>query len=161
MKILKLLTGFAVVVVCTSGFAVDITVGTVLAFDRDARILVLTDRTVWSLAESSAPIPDDLEAGARVQFSYESDEDGIADIIEIRVSREALGQGATDVAQGTVLAYDRKARLLVFEDKTTWSLDTMTSSLPFGLDAGDRVEIRYESDEDGVVIIKEISILLD
>ena len=143
------------------GLAADIAVGTVLAYDREAGTLVLTDRSVWSLAETSAAVPDGLAADDRVQFSYESDEDGVADILLIKVIREAPEHGSTLVTEGTILAYDREARLLVFDDMSTWSLQGMRGDVPFGLDAGDRIEIEYEPGEDGVARIHEISILLD
>ena len=68
--------------------------------------------------------------------------------------------GAQDISDGTVLAFDRKANILVFTDKTVWPLETLTSSLPANLKAGDRVEIQYESNEDdGVTAIHSIKIL--
>jgi hypothetical protein len=145
----------------TSALAADIAVGTVLAYDREAQTLVLTDRSVWSLAQVSAAIPGNLASGARVQFSYESDENAVADILQINVIRGAPERGATRTTEGTILAFDREARLLVFDDKSTWSLQGMRSEVPFGLDAGDRIEIEYEPRDDGVAIIYEISILLD
>lgn len=155
------LLAFILSIGATCALAADIAVGTVLAFDRDAKTLVLTDRTVWSLANSSGAVPGNLAAGDRVQFSYESDEDGVANILEINVIREAPEHGSKLVAEGTILAFDREARLLVFDDKSTWSLRGMRGKVPFGLDAGDRIEIEYEPGDDGVAIIHEISILLD
>lgn len=140
---------------------VDIAVGTVLAFDRKARTMVLTDRTVWSLVPPSIHIPEGLAAGDRVQFSYKTNEDGVSDILEINITHEPPLPGARSIAKGTVLAFDRKAQLLVFTDKTAWSLANMKTALPLGLNAGDRIEIDYQSDEDGVAVIHDISILSD
>lgn len=64
-----------------------------------------------------------------------------------------------DSTDGTVLAFDRKANTLVLTDKTVWSLELMQSEVPSELQAGDRVEINYESDEDGISAISDIKIL--
>jgi hypothetical protein len=58
-----------------------------------------------------------------------------------------------------VLVLDRKARILVLTDRTVWALNVMKSDLPAGLKAGDRVEIEYESDEEGIKAIDSITIL--
>ena len=64
---------------------------------------------------------------------------------------------AADVADGKILAYDRKAEVLVFTDKTVWALETLQTAAPADLKAGDRVEITYESNEDdGVTAIHSI-----
>lgn len=145
----------------TNALTIDIDVGTVLAFDREAKTLVLIDRSVWSLAGKPAASFERLSAGDRVQFSYKTGEDGVGNILQINVIREAPEPGSTNIARGTVLAYDREAQLLIFDDKRNWSLRAMQGNLPLGLDAGDRVEIEYETDEDDVATIREISILLD
>jgi len=58
-----------------------------------------------------------------------------------------------------VLVFDRKARILVLTDRTVWELESLKSDLPAGLKAGDRVEIEYESDEEGVSAINSIAII--
>lgn len=58
--------------------------------------------------------------------------------------------GAADVSQGIILALDPTARLLVLEDRTVWSLEMMSSDVSAELEAGDRIEIIYESDKEGV-----------
>ncbi len=68
--------------------AMDITHGTVLAHDRKANMLILRDRTAWSLSELKSPLPDGLKAGTRVEIVYEADEDGIASIDSIRILSE-------------------------------------------------------------------------
>ena len=55
-----------------------------------------------------------------------------------------------DVADGTILAFDRKARILVFVDKTVWPLEKMSTPLSENLKAGDRVQVIYDADEEGV-----------
>lgn len=145
--------------VAAPGFAADIATGRVLAYDRVAKTLVLTDRTVWSLAGISAALPDNLSSGDRVQFSYQSDEEGIGDILEINIVRDASRASAPDRTEGEVLAYDRKANVLILKDKTAWSLDTLATPLPAAIKAGDRISIEYESDEEGVSKINDIRII--
>jgi cold shock CspA family protein len=101
-----------------------------------------------------------LKAGDRVEIKYESDEEGVSAIRSIRLLPPAKPtSGAADVSTGTVLVLDRKARVLVLTDRTVWALNVMKSALPTGLKAGDRVEIDYESDEEGVSAINSITIL--
>lgn len=139
--------------------AADATDGTVLALDRKARTLILTDRTVWSLDLLNSALPADLKAGDRIEIDYESDEEGVSAIKTIRVSApEIPATGAADVTMGTVLAFDRKAKTLILTDRSVWALDSMKSELPAGLKAGDRIEIDYESDEEGVSAINGITI---
>ena len=66
---------------------------------------------------------------------------------------------AEDVTNGTILALDRKAGTLVLVDRTVWSLEAMKAPLAAELKAGDRVEIRYESDEEGIGEIRGIRLL--
>ena len=47
----------------------DETSGTILAFDRVANILVLDDKTVWSLGEKTE-VTSDLMAGDTVKIIY-------------------------------------------------------------------------------------------
>ncbi|SNS06417.1 hypothetical protein [Antarctobacter heliothermus] len=49
-----------------------------------------------------------------------------------------------DETEGLVLAYDRKANLLVLTDKTIWQLPT-TIDVPADLGAGDRVLLEYQT----------------
>lgn len=143
-----------------SASAQDITDGKILALDRKARLLVLTDRTVWSLEALKSELSAELKAGDRIRISYDSDEEGVSAINDISlVPDDAPRTGAADVTEGTVLVYDRKARLLVLSDRTSWSLDTMKAQMPSGLKAGDRIQIQYESDEEGISAINSIEIL--
>lgn len=138
----------------------DVTDGTVLALDRKARTLILTDRTVWALDTMEASLPADLKAGDRVEIKYDSDEEGVAAIHGIQLLPPAKPTtGAADVSKGVVLVFDRKARILVLTDRTVWELESLKSDLPAGLKAGDRVEIEYESDEEGVSAINSIAII--
>lgn len=61
---------------------------------------------------------------------------------------------AEDIAEGTILAFDRKANVLVFTDKSIWPLEKLQGSMPDDLQAGDRIEVRFDSNEDdGVTAI--------
>jgi len=67
-------------------FAQDISEGTILAYDRKANILILTDRSVFPLEKLTSAAPDDLEAGDRIHIRYDSNEDdGITEIYSIKV----------------------------------------------------------------------------
>ena len=67
---------------------------------------------------------------------------------------------AQDMLQGTVLAFDRKANVLVFNDRSGFPLEKLQGSPPPDLQAGDRVEITYDSNEDdGVTAIFSIKLL--
>lgn len=153
----------ALYLVAPVAMAIDIAVGTVLAYDRKARTMVFSDKTIWPLDEVASSLPANLKAGDRVEVRYDSDEDGVAKIISIAVlskkSPAAAQSGPQDMTDGTVLALDRLARKLVLTDKTVWSLVELTSPLPVGLKAGDRIEIKFESDEDGVTSISSIRVL--
>ena len=148
------------IVISLNLLAQDSSNGTILAFDRKANTLVLSDRTVWPLELLKSPLAAELKAGDRVVILYESDEDGISSIQSVKVMTSEMSKdGPTDVVTGTVLAFDRKSRVLVFTDRSIWPLNDMESPLPDGLQAGDRAEILYESDEDGVAAIKSLRIL--
>ena len=67
---------------------------------------------------------------------------------------------AQDVVEGTVLAFDRRANVIVFTDKSVWPLELLTSPLPQGLKAGDRIEISYQANEDsGITAIERIVVM--
>ncbi|MFT5505672.1 MAG: hypothetical protein ACI8XC_003394 [Gammaproteobacteria bacterium] len=48
---------------------------------------------------------------------------------------------------------------MVLSDKTVWSLNELISPTPDDPKSGDKIEIQYESDEDGVTKINRITIL--
>lgn len=67
---------------------------------------------------------------------------------------------AQDILQSTVLAYDRKANVIVFTDRSVFHLDKLEGSPPENLKAGDRVELTYDSsEEEGVTAIFSVKIL--
>lgn len=71
----------------------DETEGLVLAFDRKAGVIVLTDKTVWTLPGTVA-VPEDLGRGDRVLFEYETaGEDGLTEIAAMTRLSVALDEG--------------------------------------------------------------------
>lgn len=71
----------------------DETEGLVLAYDRKASIIVLTDQTVWLLPEA-VTTPEDLGRGDRVLFEYETaGEDGLTEITAMTRLSVALSEG--------------------------------------------------------------------
>lgn len=71
----------------------DETEGHVLAYDRQAQIIVLTDKTVWAVPAELA-LPDDLGAGDRVLFEYDTaGEDGLTAITDVTRLAVALPAG--------------------------------------------------------------------
>jgi hypothetical protein len=85
----------AAALTASSGLAclADETEGHVLAYDRKAGIIVLTDKTVWTMSGNIA-LPDDLGRGDRVLIEYETaGEDGLTAIDGITRLAVALPQG--------------------------------------------------------------------
>lgn len=139
--------------------AQDITQGTILALDRKARLLVLQDRTVWSLELMKSEVDAGLKAGDRVEIRYQADEEGVSSIRSIALlPPKPTEEGAPHAVEGIVLVYDRKAKLLVLTDRSVWALESLKTALPAGIKAGSRVHIEFEGDEDGVSKINRISL---
>ena len=57
-----------------------------LVYDRKAKLLVLTDRTVWDLGVMKSALPAGIAAGSRVHIEYESDEEGVSAINSITMT---------------------------------------------------------------------------
>lgn len=58
----------------------DTTTGTILAFDRQADVIVMTDKTIWQLNPKTL-IPADLAAGDTVKITFTSlGDDGVASV---------------------------------------------------------------------------------
>ena len=89
--------------------SVGIEVGKVLAVDREAQLLLLSDRSAWSLAAVRKEMLSQLTAGDRVQFGYRTPDDGPAAVIEFEITHHASKTAATEVAEDIVLAFDRRA----------------------------------------------------
>jgi hypothetical protein len=72
----------------------------------------------------------------------------------------AFQVSAQDISEGTILAYDRKANILILTDRSVFPLEKLTSAAPDGLKAGDRVNIQYDSNEDdGITAIHSIKVI--
>ena len=77
----------AAMMAATPAVADEVT-GTILAFDRYHRIIVMTDKTVWRLGEETAA-PAEMMAGDVITIEYESaGEDGMIEITTIEVLEE-------------------------------------------------------------------------
>ena len=149
----------ALLIAAPMASAEDIAEGSIVAIDRKAKVMVLSDRSAWALELSKSEVPGGLKAGDRVQIRYDSDEEGVSAINSIsKLMPEKPKEGAPDIAEGKVLAYDRKAKTLVLSDRTVWALEALKSNLPGSIKAGDSVRIEYESDEEGVSAINSIEI---
>ena len=62
--------------------------GTVVAYDRVAKRLVLDDKTIYSIEADTGEMPDSLTAGDEVEIDFESGEDGIDKINSITIVTE-------------------------------------------------------------------------
>lgn len=72
----------------------------------------------------------------------------------------ALQAFAQDMSEGTILAYDRKANVLILTDRSVFPLEKLTSEPPENLKAGDRIHIDYDSNEDdGITAIYSIKVI--
>ncbi|MGB3315410.1 MAG: hypothetical protein WBB85_13430 [Albidovulum sp.] len=60
---------FALPLLLATPALADETTGTVIAFDRAARVIVLDDKTIWPLGEATETSPD-LVAGDVVKIIY-------------------------------------------------------------------------------------------
>ncbi|SIT18789.1 hypothetical protein SAMN05421759_1352 [Roseivivax lentus] len=69
----SLIVAVFIAAIATPIFA-DSTTGTVLAFDRQANVIVLTDKTVWSL-ETLKDVPAELKAGGVIEIDFRSNAD--------------------------------------------------------------------------------------
>ena len=69
----------------------------------------------------------------------------------------AVAPASADLLDGTVLAYDRVASVLVMKDKSVVPLDNFTGEMPSDLAAGDMIEVSYASDEDGISEVYSIT----
>ena len=156
MKISVLFLALIAVVAQAAAQSVGIEVGKVLAFDREAQLLLLSDRSSWSLAGVRKEMLKQLVAGDRVQFSYRTPDDGPAAVIELEITHHASETGGTEVAEGTVLAFDRRAQLLVLVDKSVWPLAGLDPGPPPGLGAGDRVRIEYRPGKNGSIAVEDL-----
>jgi len=83
----RALLGLAILSLTATATLADSLVGTIVAFDRKAGIIVLDDKTVWTLAKGDAEVPEGLKAGDKVEIKYDSlGEDGRGVIQSMTVS---------------------------------------------------------------------------
>lgn len=76
---MRAILAVALLLFASAAFA-DETTGTVLAFDRQADIIVMADKTIWRLNPNTL-IPADLAAGDRVRMTFTSaGDDGVISV---------------------------------------------------------------------------------
>ncbi len=65
-----------------------------------------------------------------------------------------------DTFKGTVIAFDRKANVIVIDDKSVFSFEGQGAQIPDDLKAGDMIEIESEGEgEDGYGNLTSVKIL--
>lgn len=68
------------------------------------------------------------------------------------------GAASADLLEGTVLAHDRVARVIVMKDRSVIPLDNLESELPADLVAGDRIAVSFDSNEDdGIRVVNAVT----
>lgn len=91
---MRVLVSAALAALLVTPVMADETEGLVLAYDRSAGIVVLTDMSVWEMP-SGLSIPSDLGAGDRVVLEYETaGEDGLVSIDALTRVAKALPEGS-------------------------------------------------------------------
>ena len=87
-KLLAAVAGSAIVLSAVPAIADSVT-GTVVAYDRVANRLVLSDNSVYSFDPAGVEMPDSLTAGDEVEIDFESsEEEGIEQINSITIVTE-------------------------------------------------------------------------
>lgn len=77
---MRILPGLATLAILATPALADDTTGVILAFDRQADVIVMVDRTVWQLPVGLL-IPTDLAAGDTVKITFTSaGENGIGSV---------------------------------------------------------------------------------
>ena len=77
---MRKLLAAAIIASVVSPAMADSTTGTILAFDRQADIIVMSDKTIWQL-NAKTLIPADLSAGDTVKMTFTSfGDDGVASV---------------------------------------------------------------------------------
>ena len=90
---MRIILGAVLAVAAALPVFADETEGHVLAYDRQAGIIVLTDKTVWSVP-GEITLPADLGRGDRVLFEYDAaGEDGLTEVNAITRLAVALPEG--------------------------------------------------------------------
>lgn len=71
---MRISSGLAAIFLVATPALADETSGTVLAFDRQAHVIVMEDKTVWPLTDKTL-VSDDLVAGDIITIVFTSDGD--------------------------------------------------------------------------------------
>ena len=86
MKITHLALSAAVLMATAPMALADSVEGKIVAYDRKAHVLVMEDRTIYSLTKYDAPILGDLKAGDNVKIEFQGEgEDGYGLVTSIEV----------------------------------------------------------------------------
>ncbi len=86
MKIRALTVSAAILFASIATAHADSVTGVILAFDRKAQIIVLDDRTVWSLETHKGELPADLKAGDKIEIASEgAGENGVGSVTGIKL----------------------------------------------------------------------------
>jgi hypothetical protein len=59
----------------------DSTSGKIVAFDRVSAVIVLDDKTVWTIIPADLPLPENLKAGDAITIEFHSNGDNGYDYI--------------------------------------------------------------------------------
>ena len=86
MKKALLIAGSIALVSATTASFAGIVTGTVLAFDRQANIIVLTDKSIYNFQGQKGKIPEGLKAGDRIAIDSDGEgEDGYGDLEAVKI----------------------------------------------------------------------------
>ena len=86
MKIRALTVSAAILFASVATAHADSVTGIILAFDRKAQLIVLDDKTVWSLESNQAEVPADLKAGDKIEITSEgAGENGIGSVTGLKI----------------------------------------------------------------------------
>lgn len=82
----QMIAALLVLIASASSAYAEIVKGTVLAFDRKANIIVLTDKSVYHFEGQQAQIPEGLKAGDKVEIDSDGGgDDGYGDIKALKI----------------------------------------------------------------------------
>lgn len=86
MKVRTTLLSLALMAAATTTHAfADIQIGKVAAYDRVAKLLVMEDKTIFTLEDFKGEVPADLQAGDQVEIDTSGGgEDGYGVVLSIR-----------------------------------------------------------------------------
>ena len=86
MKHLLVLSAAWILVVSASASYADTFKGTVIAFDREANVIVIDDKSVFNFEGQGVMVPDDLKAGNTIEIESEGEgEDGYGNLTSVKI----------------------------------------------------------------------------